>query len=121
MAAQKRLYTWHEALACVREGAGEAEAEMFEVAIKDIEQASATIGEWKEKKEYAAKRAEAIVREWLGDGVQFISPEGVIMERQTGAAVSYPVKALLAAGVTEDQIRQAKQETPWATVAAARS
>lgn len=117
----KRLYTWHEALACVREGAGEAEAEMFEAAVKDIEQASATIGEWITRKKAATERAEAIVREWLGDGVQFISPEGVIMERQTGAAVSYPVKALLAAGVTEEQIQQAKKETSWATVAAARA
>lgn len=121
MASKKRLITWEEAVACVREGAGEDAASEFASAVLTIENASAIIGEWKARKEKATQRAEALVNEWIGADVQFISPEGVIMERQVGAAVSYPLAALKAAGVTNEQIAQAKKETPWATVAAARS
>ena len=121
MASKKRLITWEEALACVREGAGEDSACVFADAVTDIEQASATIYEWERRKKKATERATALVTEWIGADVQFISPSGVIMERQTGAAVSYPIQALIAAGVTDEQIRQARKETAWATVAAARS
>jgi hypothetical protein len=121
MPSKKRLITWEEAVACVREGAGYDAADAFMGAIQDIEQASATIGEWERRKRQAVAESEAMVTEWIGADVQFISPSGVIMERQTGAAVSYPIQALIAAGVTDEQIRQAKKETAWATVAAARS
>lgn len=94
---------------------------MFEAAVKDIEKASATIAEWKDRKEHAAALAEGLMREWIGADVQFISPKGITMERQTGAAVSYPLDRLKAAGVTDEQIQAARRETPWATVAAARS
>ena len=117
----KRLLTWEEALACVREGAGELEADSFEDCVMELEQASAIIGEWTKRKKYAAERAEILVSEWIGADAQFISPEGAILERQTGAAVSYPLAALRAAGVTDEQIAQAKKETSWATVAAARA
>ncbi len=116
----KRLLTWSEALASVREGAGEQAEREFAEAIEIIMEANGQLAEIKRRKEDAVATAEPLVNEYIGDA-QFLGPDGVIYERQTGASVSYPIAALKAAGVADEQIAQARKETPWATVAAARS
>lgn len=116
----KRLYTWHEAAASVREGAGEERAKEFEDAMEILSGINLKIKRLLMEKEIALACALDCVTEYIGADAQFIGPDGVIFEKQAGVSVSYPKDALLAAGVSEEQIAQARKETRWETVAGAR-
>lgn len=117
---KKRLYTWHEAVTSVREGAGDEAVTEFEQDIVLISSANIQMRRLKEEKERAVARALVHIKEYIGADAQIIGPDGDILERQEGVSVSYPVAALIAAGVTEEQIAQARKETRWETVAGAR-
>lgn len=113
----KRLYTWDEALAAVREGEGEDAAVEFAEAMETLATANSDMARLKARKEAAVAVALRCLDEWIGGENQFMGPYGMVFERMDGRSVSYPLDALRAAGVTEEQIAMAKKETKWETVA----
>lgn len=115
-----RTFTWSETLACIREGAGEDAATEFTAAMETIGSANSAIDQWQAAKKEAVTRAVALVREYVGTDIHFVGPDGVLYHRITGTSVSYPKTGLIEAGVTNEQLLEARMVTPWETIAGVR-